>query len=126
MILQRENSDYEPVEWAINCAQLHNYYYNQLNLREAENCLLCAQEIANNELPEPKYEKDGKTPVNIDDETLRVRCTIWRMWGTLYSKQLEIARKNLEMKYSQNFNGMIVQDEKIKLIRNTSISFYVQ
>jgi len=117
LILQRENSDYEPVEWAINCAQLHNYYYNQLNLREAENCLLCAQEIANNELPEPKYEKDGKTPVNIDDETLRVRCTIWRMWGTLYSKQLEIARKNLEMKYSQNFNGMIVQDEKIKLIQ---------
>ena len=49
LILQRENSDYEPVEWAINCAQLHNYYYNQLNLREAENCLLCAQEIANND-----------------------------------------------------------------------------
>ena len=54
LILQRQSEAYDPFEWAINCAQLHTFYYNQNHLREAENCLLCAQEIANNELPEPK------------------------------------------------------------------------
>ena len=78
---------------------------------------MCAQEIANNELPEPKI-SDDKTPVNIDDDTLRVRCTIWRMWGTLYSKQLQLAKDNLEIKFSdpENLNGFTTQDDKMALV----------
>ena len=128
LILQRQSEAYDPFEWAINCAQLHTFYYNQNHLREAENCLLCAQEIANNELPDPEFEADGKTPVNIDDDTLRVRCSIWRMWGTLYSKQLQLAKDNLEIRFSdpENLSGFTTQDDKMALVEPSICTLTMQ
>ena len=91
--LQHCCGEYVAHDWALNCAKLSEYYYNIGDVREAENCLFCAQQVAN-ELPEPSYADDGKTSLDIDDVNLSTRCRVWRFWGDLYANVLHAAKEN--------------------------------
>nr|CAB3259125.1 KIF1-binding protein homolog [Phallusia mammillata] len=104
---QLKFNEYKPVDWAINCASLSQYYVVRNKFKEAKHCLSCANYL----LAEEKIKAED----NDIDRIEQAESDVARCWVKYFVNLLDESKEKLSDEYGEldiNLQIQAVQNEQ--------------